>query len=111
MPLNYQLAEHGARLAGAARTAPLYRLYALEGKPGLVRMPESGARIDVEVWEMSAAAFGSFVALVPPPLGIGTLQLESGEQVKGFLCEHYAVRDRADITSHGGWRQFLAGIK
>jgi hypothetical protein len=28
--------------------------------------------------------------------------------VKGFLCEHYAVRDRPDITAHGGWREFLA---
>jgi allophanate hydrolase len=111
MPLNHQLTERGARLAGAARTAPLYRLFALEGKPGLVRMPESGACIEVELWEMPAPAFGSFVALVPPPLGIGTLQLESGEQVKGFLCEHYAVRDRPDITAHGGWRHFVSKNK
>lgn len=108
MPLNHQLTERGARLIRAARTAPAYRLFALEGKPGMVRMPGSGARIEVEVWEMPASRFGSFVALVPPPLGIGTIELENGELAMSFLCEHYAVADRPDITPHGGWRRYLS---
>jgi allophanate hydrolase len=56
---------------------------------------------------MPLAAFGSFVAQIPPPLGIGTLELEDGEQVKGFLCESHAVAGRRDITSFGGWRNYL----
>ncbi len=108
LPLNHQLAERGARLVRAARTAPLYRLYALEGKPGLVRMPGAGASIEVEVWELPERAFGSFVALVPPPLGIGSVELDDGAQVKGFLCEQYAVAGRPDITAYGGWRAYLA---
>ena len=106
MPLNHQLTTRGARLVRATRTAPLYRLYALtDQKPGLVRADDGGS-IEVEVWEMSATAFGSFVAEIPAPLGIGTLELEDGECVKGFLCESYAVRGREDITRHGGWRRY-----
>jgi allophanate hydrolase len=112
-PLNYQLTERGARLVRACRTAPDYRLYALTDqqlpKPGLVRIaPESGVPIEVEVWSMALEQFGSFVAEVPPPLAIGTLVLDSGEHVKGFLCEPYAVAGREDISALGGWRAFVA---
>ena len=109
MALNPQLTERGARLVRSARTSAAYRLYDLaDGRPGLVRGAEGeGAGIEVEVWEMGTAGFGSFVAQIPPPLGIGTLALEDGEQVKGFLCEAHAVAGRRDITSFGGWRRYL----
>ena len=81
----------GAMLAESAR---LYDL--ADGRPGLVR-DGHGACIEVEVWEMSTAAFGSFVAQIPPPLGIGTLALEDGEQVKGFVCEAHAVAGKKDV--------------
>ena len=113
MPLNGQLTGRGARLVRAARTAPAYRLYAFADqqplKPGLVRVSVDGhgACIEVEVWDMPAAAFGSFVAEIPAPLGIGTLELEDGEKVKGFLCEHYATAGRQDISALGGWRSYI----
>ena len=106
MPLNHQLTSRGARLVGAARTAPTYRLYALEGKPGLVREAAGGA-IELEVWAMGAREFGDLVAQIPAPLGIGTVELEGGELVKGFLCEAHAVRGRPDITEYGGWRAWV----
>jgi len=112
MPLNGQLAERGARLVAGTQTAPVYRLYALAGtappKPGLVRAaPGQGAAIAVEVWEMPLAHYGSFVALIPPPLGIGTLTLADGSLVQGFLCESQALEDATEITHHGGWRAYL----
>ncbi len=111
-PLNGQLAERGARLVRAARTAPEYRLYALARtvppKPGLKRVaPGEGAAIEVEVWEMPLDRFGSFVALVPPPLAIGTVVLDDGSAVKGFVCEPCGFDGAADITAHGGWRAYL----
>lgn len=112
-PLNGQLTERGARLVKTTRTAPGYRLFALAGtvppKPGLIRESGGTGAIEIELWEMDHAAFGSFVALIPPPLGIGTLALEEGGQAKGFLCEAYALEGAQDITAHGGWRAYLAG--
>jgi allophanate hydrolase len=113
-PLNRELTDRGARLVRAARTAPVYRLYALAGtwppKPGLVRVGgTAGASVEVEVWELGEAAFGSLVAAVPPPLAIGTLLLEDGVAVKGFLCEAHAVAGADDISRYGGWRAYLAG--
>jgi len=111
-PLNGQLTALNARLLRTTRTTDSYRLYALAGtvppKPGLVRGAQgTGAEIEVEVWALSAAAFGSFVAAIPPPLGIGTLQLADGSSVKGFICEPAALEGAKDITSFGGWRAFL----
>ncbi|HET7535160.1 MAG TPA: allophanate hydrolase [Candidatus Didemnitutus sp.] len=112
LPLNGQLTRLGAKLVQATKTAPTYRLFALAGttppKPGLVRVAEGGASIAVEVWELSTAAFGHFVAAIPAPLGIGTLVLEDGTAVQGFLCESVAVAGAHEVTSFGGWRAYLA---
>ena len=113
MPLNGQLTERGAVRLRETRSAPHYRLYALPGtvppKPGMVRVPAGeGASIVVEVWEMPMAAYGSFVALIPAPLGIGTLVLADGERVQGFVCESIALDGAEDITHHGGWRPYIA---
>jgi allophanate hydrolase len=112
-PLNRQLTERRARLLKTTRTLPCYRLYALPGtqppKPGLVR--EEGFRgpgIEVEVWAIPESEFGSFVAAVPAPLGIGSATLENGEVVKCFICEPYALKDATEITHFGSWRAFLA---
>jgi allophanate hydrolase len=111
LPLNGQLTRLGATLVKATQTAPHYRLYALPGttppKPGLIRVAEQGAAIAVEVWALPAAAFGHFVAAIPAPLGIGTITLEDGTTVQGFLCETVAVAGAQDVTSFGGWRAYL----
>jgi allophanate hydrolase len=116
MPLNGELRAGGGRLIERTATAPHYRLYALVGtrppKPGLLRVQKgAGAAIEVEVWALSEAAFGRFVAAVPSPLSIGTLELDSGRSVKGFLVEAEAVAGARDISSFGGWRAFMAQEK
>jgi allophanate hydrolase len=110
LSLNHQLTERGARLYRRCRTAAAYRLFALPGgppaRPGLLRA-DNGRAIEVEVWEVPLAAFGSFVAGIPGPLGIGSLELEDGEYVSGFICEANGTKDARDITELGGWRRYL----
>jgi allophanate hydrolase len=110
-PLNHQLLDRGARLVAATATAPEYRLYRLPdadpAKPGLVRVAGDGVEVEVEVWELGEREFGTFVAAVPPPLAIGTVRLMDGSEVKGFLCEPYAVAGARDISAFGGWRAYL----
>lgn len=111
MPLNVQLTERGGHLVSSTRTAPEYRLFALPGqiaRPGLVRVPEGGAAIDVEVWSLPMEHYGSFVAGIAEPLGIGRVRLADGSTVQGFLCETIGVAGCPDITHHGGWRAYVA---
>ncbi|HEY9198018.1 MAG TPA: allophanate hydrolase, partial [Gammaproteobacteria bacterium] len=90
-----------------------YRLFALPGgppqRPGLVRAAR-GARVELEVWDVPLKTFGSFVAAIPAPLGIGKLELEDGRWVCGFLCEEHATRTATDITGLGGWRAYLDAL-
>ncbi|TIX39752.1 MAG: allophanate hydrolase, partial [Mesorhizobium sp.] len=112
MPLNGQLKEAGARFCRAARTSSSYKLYELAGqttpKPGLIRVGSGGAAIEVEVWRLCADAFGRFVAAIPPPLGIGTIELNDGTSAKGFLAETAGLLAATDISAYGGWRNFVA---
>ena len=113
MPLNRELVGAGGRFDRVARTAPDYRLYALAGqtpaKPGLIRIARGqGASIETEVWRLSPAAFGSFVAAIPAPLGIGTIALADGTTAKGFLAEAAAIENATDISHFGSWRAFCA---
>lgn len=114
MPLNAQLTERGAKLLRATTTSPFYRLYALPGtvppKPGLQRVVEGneGAAIALEVWAVPLAQVGSFLSLIPPPLGLGSVELADGSWVKGFICEGHALAGAQDVTHHGGWRAYVA---
>ncbi len=111
MPLHWQLTSRGATFVGAFTTAPNYRLYAMADsvppKPALVHAGD-GAAIALEVYELDLASFGSFVAEVPPPLAIGTVQLADGSCVKGFVAEPRALTGAEDITHLGGWRAYIA---
>ena len=116
LPLNGQLTERGAVLVRSTATAPDYQLFALPGtvppKPGLLRVaPGQGHAIAVEVWRMPLAAYGSFVALIAPPLGIGTLLLADGSQAQGFVCEPLALAGAQDISAFGGWRAFMQSTR
>src|SRR5437764_4290276 len=112
-PLNHQLRERAGRLMRTCRTAPCYRLYTLPNatppKPGLVRDASStGCAIEVELWRLPIQHYGSFVALIPSPLGIGRIELEDGSLVQGFLCESWALEGAEEISHFGGWRGWLA---
>lgn len=114
MPLHSQLTERRAQWVEATTTAPCYRLFELPDsappKPGLARM-QTGVAIAVEVYRMGYQELGSLMALIPPPLGIGNVQLADGRWVKGFICEPLALEAAKDISHFGGWRAFMAAHK
>ena len=112
MALNGELKALGGRLLQATTTAPDYKLYALATtppKPGMLRVQQgAGTSIELELWALSAASFGQFVAAIPPPLSIGTVRLADGRGVKGFIVEPADIAGARDISAFGGWRAFMA---
>lgn len=112
--LEKQMIEHGAVFIREAKTAPQYKMIKLPShpaKPGLIHLNELGASIEVEVWEMPLSQFGSFVSLIPSPLGIGKVELEDGSEIPGFICESSADKTAEDISHTGGWRYASAALK
>jgi allophanate hydrolase len=76
----------------------------------LVRVIEEGQAIQLEVWGLPSEQVGSFIAGIPAPLGIGKIELDSGQWVTGFVAEGYAAEGAADISRYGGWRAYLKAV-
>ena len=114
LPLNTQLTSRGAVLVARTHSAPHYQLVALPGgppmRPGMRRVAQGGGAIELEVWALPASAYGSFVAGIPAPLGIGMVELADGSWVQGFVCDGLAADAATDITAFGGWRAWLAHV-
>lgn len=110
-PLNHQITQLGGRFRGPVRTAPSYRLYALETdppKPGLVHVgaDEPGCQIEGELWSLPADGLGRFLDSLPRPMTLGKIRMDGGELTTGFLVEPEALEGALDITSFGGWAQW-----
>ena len=115
-PLNWQLTQRKARLVRTVRTHADYRLYVLPNstppKPGLVYVPGfAGQGIELEIWAMPEDTVGTFLMGIPQPLSLGTVLLEDGTRVKGFLCEPAGIAGAQEITHLGGWRAYLQTLK
>nr|MBX2849456.1 hypothetical protein [Acidiferrobacterales bacterium] len=113
MPLNWQLTERDSVLVESTTTSAAYELYALAGdsprRPGLKRV-ENGHCIEIEIWEMPSENFGSFVAAIPEPLGIGKVEALSGDWLPSFICEPCGFDDAVNISDYGGWRGYIASL-
>lgn len=110
MPLNWQLRKASATLRERTTTSNAHKLYALDTtppKPGIKRcVPGEGKALNIEIWDIPHETFGEFVAGIPPPLGIGKLELHNGELVSGFIWD--GSGPSKEITKYGGWREYIA---
>ncbi|MFE7720847.1 allophanate hydrolase [Nocardia rhizosphaerihabitans] len=110
-PLHWQLEQLGARFVGEITTSDAYRLTALDTtppKPGLVRHGDGlGARIRGELFLVSPGGLGRFLAELPPPMALTSIELSDGRSVVGFACSYDAAVAATDITGYGGWTAYL----
>lgn len=110
-PLHGQLEDLGARFVGEIGTSDAYRLTALNTtppKPGLVRtVPGAGRSIGGELYRVAEAGLGRFLAALPAPMALTSVELDDGRWVVGFTATHDATADSVDITGFGGWRAYL----
>ncbi|MFI9636876.1 allophanate hydrolase [Nocardia sp. NPDC051929] len=110
-PLHWQLEQLGARFLGDIRTTDAYRLTALDTtppKPGLVRHGTGrGAPIEGELFRVSPAGLGGFLADLPAPMALTSIELADGRDVVGFACTYDAASAATDITHHASWREYL----
>jgi urea carboxylase / allophanate hydrolase len=117
-PLNSDLVTRDATFVQSTQTASKYQLHALASisspvkKPGLRRVngEGSGHAIEVEVWSLPKTQLASFVQTIVTPLGIGSIELQDGSWVHGFICEPYGIETAVDVSKHGGWRGYIKSI-
>ena len=116
--LHWQLEKVDARFIESTTTSKNYKLYALPktgpvAKPGLRRVDSDGESITIEIYSIPKEKFGEFIKFVPEPLGIGSVELKSGEWCKSFICEEFGYKQpgTVDITGFGGWKNYQESFK
>ena len=106
----------GSRFLGEARTAPVYRFYAVRDEfPGLVYSPGDGTTIVGELYEMDIDVWqNSLLPSEPPELVPGTVMLSDQREARVMTLEVGRVTpgDKlVDISSFGGWRLYLEALR
>ena len=105
-PLAPQLEALGAAWAGPVRTAARYRMVSLDTvppKPGVYRAEDGGAELVGERWLVSEAGLGAFLAALPEPMLLGSMELADGSRAVGFACDAVAAAQGEDVTRYGDW--------
>jgi allophanate hydrolase len=105
-PLAPQLEALGAAWDGPVRTAARYRMVSLGSvppKPGVYRSDDDGAQLAGERWLVSEAGLGRFLAALPEPMLLGSIELADGSRAVGFACDSVAAAAGEDITRYGDW--------
>lgn len=104
-PLAPQLEALGAVWDGPVRTAARYRMVSLDTvppKPGVYRS-DDGAELVGERWLVSEAGLGRFLAELPEPMLLGSIELADGSRAVGFACDAVAAAAGEDITRYADW--------
>lgn len=82
--LHWKLERVNETFVKSTAKSKSYELYFLPEcgpvlKPGLRRVTDdSGYKIELELYSIPKISFGEFVVLIPEPLGIGLVELDSG---------------------------------
>jgi len=97
---------------GEFRTEPCYRVHTIgDVHPGMYRLDEGeagGAAIWGELYEVTEERWLAIEAGEPPHLYRGMVRLEDGQEVYGILYPRdLAEGPYPDISTHGGWRQYM----
>ena len=111
LTLNWQLRDLGAHFVKKSKTSSHYKLFALTNlnpiRPGLLRsFSQDGNTINLEIWRIPKKNFGKFIEYVQAPLSIGSVELEDGKWIKGFLCENSGTINAKNISNIGDWREY-----
>jgi allophanate hydrolase len=101
--LHWQLERLGARYVDQINTTDAYRLVALDTTPprrGLIRTKSGqGVPVQGELFRISEAGLGCFLADLPAPMALTSVELENGRTVIGLTAILDATTTATDITT------------
>jgi gamma-glutamylcyclotransferase (GGCT)/AIG2-like uncharacterized protein YtfP len=112
LELNPNMLAAGATFVREDKTAACYRIFSIGDRhPAMLRTTGDGARVALEIWEVSADGIAQILLSEPPGLSVGKVQLNDGSIVLGVLGEPFLCEGQREITALGGWRAYIATRK
>lgn len=110
LKLENNLKEVGAVFLEETTTSRDYRLFSINDEYPAMFMFKLGACIAVELYEISEESLKQVLAKEPPGLTIDDVYLNDGRKVKGVVGTLEIIKGQKDITSYGGWRNYMAEL-
>jgi hypothetical protein len=112
LELNPNLVRVGATFVREDATDACYRIWSIDDRhPAMLRTPNDGTRVALELWEVPAGGLAQILLNEPPGLAIGKVLLDDGSIVLGVLGEPFLCEGQKEITASGGWRAYIASRK
>jgi hypothetical protein len=112
LELNPNMLAAGATFVREDKTAACYRIFSIHDRhPAMLRTPNDGTRVALELWEVPAGGLAQILLNEPPGLAIGKVLLDDGSIVLGVLGEPFLCEGQKEITALGGWRAYIASRK
>jgi hypothetical protein len=109
LELNANLLAAGATFVREDETDACYRIWSIGDRhPAMLRTPNAGGRVALEIWSVPAEGLASVLIAEPPGLAIGKVVLRDGSIVLGVLGEPFLCEGQREITQFGGWRAYIA---
>lgn len=109
LELESNLKEVGAFFIKESKTEKAYRLFTINDKyPAMIKVANGGNTVDVELYEISEEGVKQVLAKEPPGLKIKEITLIDGASVLGVVGEDDIIKGQKEITSYGGWRNYIS---
>ena len=111
LELENNLKEVNAVFLSESKTAPRFRLFSIDDKYPAMIEDEEGASIDVELYELGEEMMQVVLSKEPDGLTIDKIRLIDEQEVYGVIGLPYIIKDHKEITSYGGWRNYIKDVK
>ena len=102
----------GLHFVEEARTAPRYRLFALDDRyAALVESRDHGISVPGELVEIDDERWPELLATEPEGINPGPVELEDGRTVTAALGDpELLAQQGVEITAHGGFAAYLRAV-
>ena len=108
LELENNLKAVNATFIKESQTEKAYRLYSINDQYPAMIKHKLGTSIDVELYEISEEGMKEVLSKEPKGLTIKKIKLIDGTKVYGVVGLPFIVKNRREITTYGGWRNYLS---
>ena len=112
LELENNLKQAKALFIKESKTEKAYRLFSINDQyPAMIKVASGGNTVDVELYEISEEGLKEVLSKEPPGLTIKEITLIDGTSAQGVVGLERITKGQKEITTYGGWRNYLASKK
>lgn len=107
LELENNLKEVNAHFLKESRTEKAYHLFSIDDQYPAMIKGDGGTEVAVELYELDESALAIILSKEPPGLIIEKIRLYDNQEVYGVVGLPFIIENQKEITSFGGWRNYI----